>query len=197
MSQSFKLALLLAALALLAACNPPAATPTIPTEPTDPGDGPGDPGYPSAQETYEPPYPIESSDHELFEQSITPIAPTPFYTADTGAMTIVLVYPDGQRPVRGQLFFAASTLAVPDMGDAFIPALDPLLDKSGHSDGVGVLVISDIPPGRYVLALMTPLAPILVERSDSMESIVFEIVANELLDLGQVAVFLDAETLEP
>jgi hypothetical protein len=195
MLRSIRFTLLLILIALLAACTAPTATPA-PTATTVPGSEPGDPGYP-APENFEPPYPIESSGSEIFEQSVTPNAPPPVFSTETGAMTITLVYPDGERPVRGQLFFAASTLPVPDLEGAFIPALDQLTNKSGHSDGVGVLVISEIPPGRYALTLLTPLGPILVENSSSKESIIFEIVANELTDLGEVAVFLDPETLEP
>ena len=99
--------------------------------------------------------------------------------------------------IFGQLFFAAATLDVPDLEGAFIPALDTTVDKSGHSDGVGVLVISEIPPGRYALTLMTPLGAILVEKAGTTDAIIFEIVANEVTDLGEVSVFLEADTLEP
>ena len=188
-------ALLLPAVLLLAACvpteNPPAAgTSTA-------GIDPNASGYPGPENLYEPPYPIEGFDRETFEQSVTPNAPPPSFSADTGAMTIRLAYPDGSRPVRGQLFFAAGTIPVQGVDEAFIPALDAETAPSGHSDNLGVLVISEIPPGKYALTLMTPLGPILVENAETDEPIVFEITANTLTDLGGETVFLNAETLEP
>jgi hypothetical protein len=146
---------------------------------------------------YEPPYPIEDLSAQIFEQNVTPNAPAPKFSADTGALTVILRYPDGARPVRGQLFFAAHTIPVPDMEGAFIPALDQNADSSGQSDGVGVLVISEITPGKYALTLITPLGPILVETTGDNEPIIFEIMAGELTDLGELVIFLDAEALEP
>jgi hypothetical protein len=195
MQRLIKPVLVAVVLVLLAACsgdqNPPSpATPTA-------GVATDDPAYPGPQEPFEPAYPIEGFNEEIFEAGLTPNAPPPTFSDETGAMTIKLTYPDGERPVRGQLFFAAGTIPVQGVEDAFIPALDPDNDASGHSDSVGVLVISEILPGKYTLTLMTPLGPILVESVATGDAIVFEIVANQVLDLGDEAVFLDADTLEP
>lgn len=178
---------------LFAACTSTAVTPTPTAGPT--GD-PGDPGYP-APETYEPPYPVESQDREIFEQNLTPNAPDPEFSADTGALLVLLSYPDGERPVRGQLFHAAGTLPVQGVEGGFLPVLDAENDPSGHSDAQGKLVISNIAPGKYALTLMTPLGPILIEDAATREAIIFEITAGSVTDLGTIAVFLEAETLEP
>ena len=195
MPRSIIFLLSLTLLLLLAACSPAGNTPAAET-PTS-GLGSEDPGYPGPETPYEPPYPIEGFSKEAFEAGITPNAPPPTFSAETGALTIQLRYPDGERPVRGQLFFVAGTIPVQGVEDAFIPALDAANDPSGQSDSLGVLVISDIPPGRYALALSTPLGAILVEEAGSNEPVVFEITANEVTDLGSLSVFLNAEKLEP
>lgn len=176
-----------------AACTPEATQPPVLTEESRETPGAGYPG----PTVYEPPYPIEDLSAEIFEQHITPNAPAPEFSAETGAFMVTLRYPDGERPVRGQLFFAAHTIPVPDLEGSFIPALDQNNDPRGQSDGVGVLVISNITPGKYALTLMTPLGPILVETAGDNEPVIFEIVAGELTDLGELVIFLDPEALEP
>lgn len=156
---------------------------------------PGDPGYPEPEVAVDAGYPALVS--EEFEANLTPVAPEPEFSSDTGAMTVVLRYPDGERPVRGQLFFAAGTLPVEGVDGGFIPVHDQVNDPSGHSDAQGKLVISNIPPGQYALVLFTPLGSVLVENSATNEALVFDIIAGELLDLGEIVVFLNAETLEP
>ena len=197
MNRKTAILLILSVFFLLAACTSGAVTTPVPTAGGSPGGlGPGDPGYP-APATYEPPYPIESNEGEIFEQNLTPDAPAPAFSADSGALTATLLYPEDGRPVRGQLFFAATMLPVQGVEDGFIPALDTAADPSGTTDSHGVLVISNIQPGNYALTLMTPLGPILVESEAAQDSILFEITANELTDLGEIVVLLNAETLEP
>ncbi len=152
--------------------------------------------YPSAGEAY-PSYPLSVPGKEAFEANVTPNAPAPEFSTDTGAFTIKLIYPDGEKPVRGLQFFAAETIPVTEIPGGFIPALDTLRAPSGQSDSQGVLVISNILPGKYVLALLTPLGPILVEDLATEESIVFDVLANQLTDLGEIIVLLNADKLEP
>lgn len=189
--------LIFSAFLLLAACTSGGATTPAPTaDGSQGGLGPGDPGYP-VPSTYEPPYPIDSNEREVFEQNLTPNAPPPAFSEDTGALAVTLLYPEDGRPVRGQLFFAATMLPVQGVEDGFIPALDTGADPSGTTDSHGVLVISEIPPGKYALTLMTPLGPILVESQTTQDTILFDVTANELTDLGEIVVLLNADTLEP
>lgn len=182
-------------LVFLVACSSESVTEAPATQPAPDG-APTEDGYPGP-ESIGPGYPVENNVAEQFEQSLTPNAPPPEFSSDTGAFSVALRYPDGERPVRGQLFFAAGTIPVEGVEDGFIPVLDQTNDPKGHSDAQGVLVISNLAPGRYALALMTPLGPILLEYADTSETIIFEITAGEVTDLGTQAVFLNAETLEP
>jgi hypothetical protein len=163
--------------------------------------GAATPGSPD--NSYPPPggetssYPIDQPGREAFEAQITPNAPAPVFDAGTGAFTIKMLYPDGESPVRGQTFFGTEMIPVPEIPDAYVPALDTTTAPGGQSDSQGVLVMSSLPPGKYALALMTPLGPILVEDQATEETIVFDIVANQLTDFGVVIVLLNMEKLEP
>ena len=182
---------------LLSACN--GSAPTATTEPTAaavPTDAPNGEGYP-APEGYQPPYPVEDTWIEIFEQNLTPNAPPPEVSAATGALQVVLRYSDSERPVRGQQMFATGTLPVSEIEGGFVPALDPNNDSFGFTDSHGLLVISDIPPGQYALSLITPLGAILIEEFDTREAVLFEIVAGEVTDLGEITVLLNADALEP
>ncbi len=152
-------------------------------------------GYPEV-ESSENGYP-SSINREIFEQNLTPVAPDPEFGSDTGALKIQMAYASSDRPVRGQLFFAATMLPVQGVEEAFIPALDTVNDPSGTTDAQGVLVISNLAPGYYALSLMTPQGPILVEGEEIEDTILFDIVAGELTDLGLVTVLLNPEPLEP
>ena len=183
---------------LLGACtgsDAPTAT-AVQTEPaaTQPDESGG---YPGPIDPGGYPYPIEDNFDEVFEANLTPVAPPAEVSATQGAFSIRLTYAGTNRPVRGQLFLAAGMLPVEGVEDGYIPKLESTGAPSSHSDAQGQLNISLIDPGKYALALMTPLGPILVEAEDTGEAIVFDVSANEVTDLGTVAVQLDPEPLEP
>lgn len=165
---------------------------------TDTTGYPGYPGYPAPAEDPGPGYPVEDAFEQSFYANLTPVAPPPEVTADLGAVTATLLYMNtDDQPVRGQSIFAASVLVVEDVEDAFIPALDTNVDRNGLTDSMGNVVISLIPPGRYVLTLLTPLGAILVEEEGSTQAVSFEITAGEVTELGTLVVQLDPGPLEP
>jgi hypothetical protein len=182
--------LILLALGACSSSSPTAQPTAIPTDAGSEG------GYPI--DASDPPYPLtDAQGREEFENSLMAEAPDPQTSQDAGALTLRLLYTDGEHPVRGQLFFAATMIPVEGIEDAFIPAVSPMEDPAANSDKQGRLTMSLLPPGKYALSIMTPQGPILVEDLDSLETIVFEINAGEVLDLGERVVNLLFESFEP
>jgi hypothetical protein len=153
-------------------------------------------GYPV--EEFTSAYPLSDvQGREEFENSLLPAAPAPETSPEAGALTLRLLYMDGEHPVRGQLFFAADMIPVEGIDEAFIPAVSPMEDPAANSDSQGQLTMSLVPPGKYALSVMTPQGPVLVEDLETLETIVFDISAGELLDLGERVVNLLYESFEP
>ena len=199
----FRAALALLCLLAAAACSAdPTQAPGATAEPTTDRAGyPASEGYPVSDgypvEGEDPPYPIEDGEADAFEENLTPVAPPPEVTADTGAFSLKLFYAATGDPVRGQLFFAAEMLPVEGMEDSYVPKLHQASAPSGSSDSGGQVHISTIPPGKYSLAVITPLGPVLVEQQGTQEPITFDIIAGEVTDLGTAEVTLNADVLEP
>jgi hypothetical protein len=128
----------------------------------------------------------------------TVLAETPNVSSETGAFHIVLKYTQSGDPVRAQNIYLAEMLPVQgQLGGAYVPALDLNKAPRAESTLTGDVVISLIPPGKYALALLTPVGSILVVDSESNKEITFDIIAGEVTDLGTHKVVLDQEFLEP
>ncbi|HUF37325.1 MAG TPA: hypothetical protein VMN57_02270 [Anaerolineales bacterium] len=179
----------------LSGCNG-AATAELTTTPT-PGEVSN--GYPEPGITeFVPPYPADYSEEEVFQANLTPVAPTPAVSESFGGLSVLLTYANTEeRPVLGQLIYAVEMKPVPNIEGGFIPVLDETVAPSGFTDSMGQLHIGSIPVGQYALALMSPLGPILLEDEASGEAVVLDITANEVTDLGTIAVRLDPAPLEP
>ena len=149
--------------------------------------------YPAPQNNDEPGYPIPTL---ILPEPGSITAPDPMMDESTGAFRTRLFYTDNS-PIKRQIFYVAELLPVTgELQGAFVPALDPEIAPRGESDDNGVIVISSIPSGKYVLAIMTPFGPILVLQPNE-EEIFIEINSGILTEIPDQRVLLNREEFEP
>ncbi len=121
---------------------------------------------------------------------------TPQVTVDKGALTVDIQYLDNGDAVRDQIFFLAKLLGGQSGGTAiYLPSVDPNNSPKGISDLEGNLVISNILPGNYALIVSTPLGLVMVNDAEG-KSIMIQITANQVKDLGTIKVQLSQKILE-
>ena len=189
----FSLGILLISLFILVGCAPPSATSTSTT--VSPTQRTGD-SYPAPTQIQSSSYPAPVQEEN---QNTEPFINAPStFDAETGGFEITLFYPGGDRPVRGQTFYAAELLPVTgQLEGSFVPAVDTNSAPRGGSDDNGLVVFSNVPPGNYALVIMTPLGPILVIDNQTEENIEFEILPNQLTEFPSQEVFLNPDVMEP
>lgn len=123
---------------------------------------------------------------------------TPVVSPNLGAVRAILFYADSGKPIRRQIFYVAKLLPVEGAtAGTYVPSLDTVTAPRDESDESGNITIPLIPPGRYALAVMMPLGPILVEESGSNSRIIFEVVAGQVTDLGSQTISVESSLLEP
>ncbi len=109
----------------------------------------------------------------------TPAPPTPVPT--TGQVMGVLVEDAGQ-PAAGQ------TLRLPTVDESGGDLTFNFEDDSPmtETDSSGAFLFEEVPPGQYSLAAFLPFPTIL--EADTGATIVFEVVAGEVVDLGTIPI---------
>ena len=109
----------------------------------------------------------------------TPVPPTPKPT--TGQVKGVLVE-DTEQPAAGQ------TLRLPTVEESGGELTFHFEDDSPitETNSSGTFLFEEVPPGRYALAAFLPLPTFL--ESDTGATIVFEVVAGEVVDLGTIPI---------
>ena len=122
--------------------------------------------------------------------------PPPF-SSESGAIQAKFHYWNGDRPVRHQLFYLAELLPVEgELKGGFVPALDTTSAPKAESTDLGEVTFTMVPPGRYALAFMTPLGPILVNDEKTNKEILIDVEAEKLIDLGYVGLILEPDQFE-
>jgi len=117
---------------------------------------------------------------------------------ESGALRVSLFYQKNNKPVQFQnLYLAEMIPAQGSQEGLFVPALDTNTAPKDESSEDGEVVISKVPPNKYVLTLLTPLGPILVFDAANNKEITFEIEAGQVKDLGTIHVLLDPDNIEP
>ena len=134
----------------------------------------------------------------------TPAAQVPTFSADTGALTVRVLMSQNSQPVQQQTFYAAPLIPIyitPSAGGpdtAYVASLDVTTATRGNSDDVGSVVLSNLAPGKYGLAMyIAPRGPILLQQASDQADVVFDIVAGQVTDLGDLKVLLEASVVEP
>src|SRR5574341_607210 len=126
------------------------------------------------------------------------IAKTPAVSGDMGALHIVLLYSQSGDPVRGQNIYLAEMKPLQGATEGvYAPVLDTNTAFGAESTSSGNVVMSLVTPGKYALAILTPIGAQLVVDSESNREITFDIKAGEVTDLGSRNVDLDQDFLEP
>jgi hypothetical protein len=143
-------------------------------------------------EAYPPPAATDNPD-ELY-----PTAAYPIETQETVDEEIVIPEPN---PDFGIVHGIVNSLSIEDMvaytkvylatkvpvepGDEYIISVQENSSPHTQTNGNGEFVISEIPPGDYVLVLVTPVStfPILTESGEQIELL---IEGGELIDLGDI-----------
>jgi hypothetical protein len=126
------------------------------------------------------------------------IAETPAVSAEMGALRIVLRYSQNGEPVRSQNLYLAEMRPLQGATqEAYVPVLDMNTASRAESTPNGDVIMSLVAPGKYALAILTPVGSQLVVDSENNREITLDIKAGEITDLGIRKVTLDQEFLEP
>lgn len=113
-------------------------------------------------------------------------SPIPVPTTAPGNSTVrgSLVHIDTNRPLTeddGILLFLAGIIN----GDFRTAALDKLNAPRASIDQQGNFVFTNVPPGEYAVALVTPTSEFLMKDPQKIsEDLIFKIEADKTLDLG-------------
>lgn len=123
------------------------------------------------------------------------ILPTPFVfdsedlktTVATGAVTGVLLLQTetGVQPVT-DMKMALGEALVDDKGAEHFVSYDSHLAPVSYTDSNGRFVFEEIKPGRYGLVLDLVVNQYLLHEADSSYTLLFEVVAGEVIDLGRL-----------
>ena len=123
------------------------------------------------------------------------ILPTPFVfdsedlktTVATGAVTGVLLLQTetGVQPVT-DIKMALGESLVDDKGAERFVSYNAQLDPVSYTDSNGRFVFAEIKPGRYGLVLDLVVNQYLLHEADSSYTLLFEVVAGEVIDLGRL-----------
>ena len=129
---------------------------------------------------------------------------TPTFSSDTGALMVRILMSQNSQPVKQQTFYAAPLIPIHitpsanGLDTAYVASLDVTTAARGNSDDTGTVIISNLAPGKYGLALyIAPRGPVLLQQASDGADIVFDIVAGRVTDLGDMLVLLEASLLEP
>jgi hypothetical protein len=68
---------------------------------------------------------------------------------------------------------------------AVSPDSDP---RATQDPATGAFVFKDVPPGKYALAIWTPVGDTIIQKPGSDEYLLVEVKAGEITDLGTVLV---------
>jgi hypothetical protein len=128
------------------------------------------------------PEPLGTVDAANLPRSIT--IPSP--EAGQGTVTGTLLFSgEGAGPYYATLILAGTT----DSGKAGYP---PTITFSVEEDPVAVqdqtgkFLFDNIPPGSYALVIWDPPVNPIIQNPDSDEYLIFDVVAGEITDLGEV-----------
>jgi hypothetical protein len=112
--------------------------------------------------------------------------PTP--QADTGIVMGQLLTPDEDgEPYYGTLYLAR-TLETDAEGMPPIIAFSEGEDPLSTQDKTGTFLFVDIPPGKYALALWSPVTSTIIQDPEIDDYMVFEVKAGEVTDLGVIII---------
>ncbi len=130
----------------------------------------------------------------------SPPVRTPSVSPQFGAIVARIYYAESGLPVRGQIFYAAPLLPV-QFSDrqetGSLPSLHAPTAPRGESAYDGTVVISDVPPGRYTLGLLTPMGYYFLWGDLVVEETNFEVAAGQVTDIGVRTIRVQRELLEP
>ncbi len=130
----------------------------------------------------------------------SPPVRTPSVSSQFGAIVARIYYAESGLPVRGQIFYAAPLLPVQfsdGQETGSLPSLHAPTAPRGESAYDGTVVISDVPPGRYTLGLLTPMGYYFLWGDLVVEETNFEVAAGQVTDIGVRTLRVQRELLEP
>ncbi len=182
MKKFILLVILLLFSALLFSCTPENTPSPVPTEEEIALSYPA-PAItsPADDTTVERAYPI-TSDTDIDDELVELIIPTA--TSDRGVIHGLLLSTKNDIPIEySSIYLGQKTMA----GDGESYFITYQLNSSPNtiSNGIGAFVIDDIPPGEYVLILVTPFNTYPVMDKD-MDEIEIFIEGGEVIDLGNL-----------
>ena len=113
--------------------------------------------------------------------------PLPTTTADTGALTGVLLLrtEDGFKPVADIKVAIGKTLS-DDEGTERVVAYEPSTAPVAYTDSTGRFVFEELQSGRYGLILDIVMNSFLLYKEGTLDAILFDITAGEVTDLGRL-----------
>ena len=118
-----------------------------------------------------------------------PVLPTPEVTiSDTaGALVgqLVVVTDAGERPVSN-LKFALAAVIVDDNGVPKVAGYEASTAPSTYTDEFGRFALSNLPASNYAIILDAVLTQYLLNQPGIEDSIILEVKANEITDLGRL-----------
>jgi hypothetical protein len=91
---------------------------------------------------------------------------------------------DDQPPVEDTLYLAPIVSSGEGIG---VASLDAARDPRAFPDASGNFTFYNVPPGRYSLAIVSPVGPVLIRDPDDTE-ITVEVEAGEITDLGTISI---------
>jgi len=95
-----------------------------------------------------------------------------------------------KAPIEGSLYLGSITSM--STGDPIV-RLDRGVDPSTSPAPNGDFVFKDIEPGKYALIFYLPEINFLVDKPGSGESLIFDVAADQVLDLGKITVTMPTE----
>lgn len=133
------------------------------------------------------PYPVRSTDtagHTQEKPAITLTPPPP--RIDAGAVYGTLVSRSNELPLPEVNLFAAEKVYIGNTSD-YVIAIQEKSSPQGETNVIGQFVIEKIPPGEYLLMLITP-GGSFSGLDKNNEEIHLKIEPNSVIDLGVVRI---------
>jgi hypothetical protein len=119
------------------------------------------------------------------------------FTSDTGALKVQLISSVTHKPLDNALIrFATMLFGTGTLKGVYIPSLDSQNSPGEMTDSQGTVVFSNIKPGKYGLAYIFPIGmPEMIRVEGADQDLMFDIVANQVLDLGSLQVMVNPDQL--